>query len=280
MLPIYTDLLLLNPLYLSKREFRKLFLQHLSCFQGKILDIGCGGKPFRRFLADKQYIGVEVTPDRQPDVCAPAEHLPFCDKSFETVLCTEVLEHVPEPSHVLTECFRVMKSGAVLYITVPMTWYLHYEPNDFYRFTRYGIQYLCKKAGFDVVSIERSGGFTMFLCLRLSEFFHKILYKYIFCPLKIIGTRNLAIRKKLATLMLIPYQLTALLTVCLFDRFSPLDARGWVVLAVKNSGQDKVEQPAKQRCYKTKPHKTGLRHGHNIDNIQELLAQIEGEDSS
>ena len=46
--------------------------------------------------------------------------------------------------------------------------------------------------------------------------------------------------------------------------------------ALRN-GLDQVEKPAKQRIYKTKPHKMGLRAGHNIDNIQELLAQIEGE---
>ncbi len=47
--------------------------------------------------------------------------------------------------------------------------------------------------------------------------------------------------------------------------------------ALRN-GLDQVEQPAKQLSYKTKPHKMGLRDGRNIDNIQELLAQIEGED--
>ena len=48
--------------------------------------------------------------------------------------------------------------------------------------------------------------------------------------------------------------------------------------ALRN-GLDKIEQPAKQHSYKTKPHKMGVRTGRNIDNIQELLAQIEGEDS-
>lgn len=47
--------------------------------------------------------------------------------------------------------------------------------------------------------------------------------------------------------------------------------------ALRN-GLDQVEQPANQRSYKTKPHKMGLLDGRNIDNIQELLAQIEGED--
>ena len=52
-----------------------------------------------------------------------------------------------------------------------------------------------------------------------------------------------------------------------------------VVNEALRAGLDQVEQPAKQRRYKTKPHPMGLRPGRNIDNIQELLAQIEGEDS-
>ncbi len=43
-------------------------------------------------------------------------------------------------------------------------------------------------------------------------------------------------------------------------------------------GLDQVEKPAKQRRYQTNPHKMGLRQGRSLDNIQELLAQVEGED--
>jgi len=52
-----------------------------------------------------------------------------------------------------------------------------------------------------------------------------------------------------------------------------------IVNEALRAGLDHVERPARQRRYKTKPHKMGLKHGRNIDNIQELLAQIEGEDS-
>jgi len=52
-----------------------------------------------------------------------------------------------------------------------------------------------------------------------------------------------------------------------------------IVNEALRAGLDQVEQPAKQRPYKTKPHRMGLRQGRNLDNIQELLAQIEGEDS-
>ncbi len=50
-----------------------------------------------------------------------------------------------------------------------------------------------------------------------------------------------------------------------------------VVNEALRAGLDQVEQPAKRRRYKTEPHAMGLRAGRNIDNIQELLAQIEGE---
>jgi len=52
-----------------------------------------------------------------------------------------------------------------------------------------------------------------------------------------------------------------------------------IVNEALRAGLDQVEQPAKQRPYKTQPHRMGLRQGRNLDNIQELLAQIEGEDS-
>lgn len=52
-----------------------------------------------------------------------------------------------------------------------------------------------------------------------------------------------------------------------------------VVNDALRAGLDRVEIPARQRAYTTKPHAMGLRQGRNLDNIQELLAQIEGEDS-
>ena len=52
-----------------------------------------------------------------------------------------------------------------------------------------------------------------------------------------------------------------------------------IVNEALRAGLNQVEQPAKQSRYETKPHEMGIRHGRNLDNIQELLAQIEGEDS-
>lgn len=230
---IYPDLLFRNPLYLSKREFRIIFLRNRHYLTGSVLDVGCGIKPFKALLKGQTYIALERKFAVDPDVSGSADSLPFRAESFDSVICSEVLEHVPEPLSVLSECFRVLKTGGTLYLSAPMMWYLHYEPHDYYRYTSYGIRYLCEKAGFHIVRIERMGGLALFLCLRLSEFLHRLLYKNVFFPLKYFGKNNLPARKKLATICLVPYQLAALGAVTLFDRFSPRDARGWVVVADK-----------------------------------------------
>jgi hypothetical protein len=125
-----------------------------------------------------------------------------------------------------------MKPNGILYVTVPMTWQIHSEPYDFYRFTRYGIQFLCEKSGFDVVSLERMGGFTMYFFLRASAFLNTVLRRTVLAPLFFLGVKS-KIRVQLATLALVPFHLIALAMIFLFDRFSPSGARGWVLLAVR-----------------------------------------------
>jgi len=131
--------------------------------RGLLLDIGCGDKPYAALFPQvSRYIGIDLPPTtpvvRRPDVWASALSLPFADRCFETVFCAQVLEHVPRPEELLREAFRVLKVGGQIILTVPQTWGLHEEPHDYYRFTRYGLQYLLEDAGFQVRSIEPRGG--------------------------------------------------------------------------------------------------------------------------
>jgi SAM-dependent methyltransferase len=151
--------------------------RHRAQIRGRVLDIGCGTKPYRRlFPAAAQYIGTETnrtfTPGSRADVTAFGEALPFRTGTFDAVICTEVLEHVPEPGDFLREVFRVILPGGVLLLTTPQTWGLHEEPYDFYRYTKYGLEYLFRKAGFEIVEISPTTGTLGTVGQRLSSFFY------------------------------------------------------------------------------------------------------------
>jgi len=130
---------------------------------GWLLDIGCGNQPYAHlFPSVARYVGVDLPPppdtQRCADVWASGLHLPFVAARFDTVLCAQVLEHVPQPQQLVEEAFRVLKVGGRLILTAPQTWGLHEEPQDYYRFTRYGLHYLLESAGFEVQSIQARGG--------------------------------------------------------------------------------------------------------------------------
>ncbi|MBL0340959.1 MAG: class I SAM-dependent methyltransferase [Bacteroidetes bacterium] len=91
------------------------------------------------------------------DIIYDGINIPFPDNEFDIIFCTEVMEHVPNPEHFLSEINRVLQSGGVLIMTTPFMVQLHEEPYDFYRYTKYGIQHLLNKSGFEVKNIVAFG---------------------------------------------------------------------------------------------------------------------------
>lgn len=130
---------------------------------GLLLDMGCGNQPYAYlFPTATRYVGIDLPPppgvSRCADLWGSGLRLPFASERFDTVLCAQVLEHVPRPELLIAQAFRVLKAGGQLILTAPQTWGLHEEPQDYYRFTKYGLQYLLESAGFQVQSIEARGG--------------------------------------------------------------------------------------------------------------------------
>ncbi len=160
---------------LDRLNFAKKFAQ------GRLLDVGCAEKPYEELFSSKvtEYIGVDhpatFHPRSKIDIFAAAAALPFRDGAFDTVLATQVIEHLAQPALVFKEIQRVLKPGGYLIITAPHIWALHEEPSDYYRYTKYGLEYLCQKAGLKPDIIEPMGGFWATFSIRLSYYVYDYL---------------------------------------------------------------------------------------------------------
>lgn len=135
--------------------------------RGRLLDIGCGGKPYKRLALQhaSEYVGLDQPGSSrdgvEPDLESTAYDIPAPDGSFDTVLCTAVLEHLEEPQAALEEAFRVLAPRGSAIYTAPLYWHCHEAPRDFYRFTEFGLRHLFLKVGFEDVLIQPLSGFVV-----------------------------------------------------------------------------------------------------------------------
>lgn len=125
----------------------------------KVLDVGAGMAPYRELFADLDYTTVDWAeslhnPDTASDIIAPAHAIPLPDASVDGIVFTQVLEHIPEPGPVLDEFVRLLKPDGTLWLTVPLTWYLHEVPYDFYRYTPWGLRHVLEQAGFEDIDVQ------------------------------------------------------------------------------------------------------------------------------
>lgn len=162
-----------SPLYTIQSSLWKSVQKHADRLEGRLLDIGCGQQPYRSLLTRvTNYVGLDLPKGQAPgvtvDVYGSAMTLPFADNSFDSLISSEVLEHLPEPGQALTEAARVSRPGAWLLLTVPWLWPVHAAPHDFYRYTPFGLRYLLEKSGFRVESIEKTGGLVAAAGQRLA----------------------------------------------------------------------------------------------------------------
>jgi len=164
---------------------------------GMILDVGCGMKPYKSLLnaSGSAYYGTDYPltmkgsygKSTKADFFSESTLLPFNNNTFDTLLSTQMLEHVSDPKKVIQEMGRVLKPGGIMILSAPMTWPLHEEPYDFFRYTLHGLRHLLQKANFEILDeIPRGNNFTtmaqMLLDTQLdntSQSFPKRLYSLI-----------------------------------------------------------------------------------------------------
>lgn len=153
----------------EKRGLYQSMVSAAACVSGDLLDVGCGDKPYEPVFSGRvsSYTGIECSASYsgsfneasgKADLTYDGAHLPFPDGSFDTVLCTQVLEHVESPSELLAEMARVLRPGGRLIATVPFCYRIH-DRRDYWRFTAGGLEVLVTDAGLAVETIEARGTF-------------------------------------------------------------------------------------------------------------------------
>lgn len=130
----------------------------------KVLDAGAGEAPYRDLFARCDYTTADWPASvhaggRSADLQADLHELPVPSASFDFVLITEVLEHVADPDRVLAELARVLHVGGGLLLTVPFVCELHEAPHDVGRYTRFGIDEMLSRAGFEQREVRPLTGY-------------------------------------------------------------------------------------------------------------------------
>ncbi|HEY4149912.1 MAG TPA: methyltransferase domain-containing protein [Chitinophagaceae bacterium] len=158
--------LFINPFYFIRRALYKGIREEAPQLEGKLMDFGCGRKPYENLFNVKEYTGVDMEQTghdhslSKVDVYYDGKTLPFGDNHFDAVFCGEVVEHIFNPDEILPEIVRVMKPGGRLLLTVPFCWNEHEVPFDYARYTSFGITHLLEKHQLRVIRLKKSGSFA------------------------------------------------------------------------------------------------------------------------
>jgi SAM-dependent methyltransferase len=136
-------------------------LREMSDFNpGATLDVGAGELGYRELFAARStsFISVDFDYTLGPTIAGSALALPLRSNSFDTLLSTQTLEHLPDPRRALEEFHRVLRANGRLLLSAPQSWPMHMVPHDYYRYTRFGLEWMLAQSGFSIERIEPCGG--------------------------------------------------------------------------------------------------------------------------
>lgn len=156
------------------------FYQHYIAkyVSGKLADLGCGNVPF--YAVYKNLVHENICADwpnsahqnHYLDVeCDLNQPLPFPDREFDSIIISEVLEHISNPELIWTEMSRILKPQGKLLLSVPFFYKIHEAPYDFYRYTEFALRNFAEKNNLTVLELKRFGG--------LPEIFTDLIAKFV-----------------------------------------------------------------------------------------------------
>jgi len=133
--------------------------------KGNLLDLGCGKVPL--YHAYREYVTDNITVDWENTLyeneyldfeCDITKVLPFEGEEFDTIILSDVLEHIPEPENLWKEMSRILSIGGKIIMNVPFYYFLHGKPHDFYRYTEFALRRFVENSGLRLIQLEPIGG--------------------------------------------------------------------------------------------------------------------------
>ncbi len=170
----------INPFYFARTGLHGAMVDLAPSLSGRLLDVGCGSKPYRSLFEVEAYIGLDVDSESSrrlavADQLYDGHSFPFDDKIFDSVLCNQVLEHVFNPDQFLCEIARILKPGGKLLLTVPFVWDEHEQPHDYARYSSFGLRALLEKNGFRLIVHKKLGADASTLFQLLNAYLFKVI---------------------------------------------------------------------------------------------------------
>lgn len=133
--------------------------------RGRLLDLGCGKVPL--FCAYRDYISDNICVDWENTLhknlyldfeCDLTKPLPFQDQEFDTIILSDVLEHIPQPDDLWKEMSRILSVDGKIIMNVPFYYWLHEQPHDYYRYTEFALQRFVDNSGLKIIQLRPVGG--------------------------------------------------------------------------------------------------------------------------
>lgn len=188
------------PIERAMREFGRQFDS-----QSRILDIGCGYKPYAKYFQGK-YIGVDH--DRKhsnADIISDSAHVPLAAESIDAIILNQTLEHTEDLAGTIAEIKRLLKPNGLVFISVPLVMKIHSIPLpsensphhnfdqqkiktwniDFWRFTKFGLISLFRE--WQIVQLEETSGYAGTIGQLINYFLASFGLPYVFIPIYLIN---------------------------------------------------------------------------------------------
>jgi SAM-dependent methyltransferase len=187
--------LVINPFYFARAGLAKSIAIFAHLLKGRLLDIGCGSKPYKKLFVVDEYVGLDIDSEitrkrNMAEVLYDGKLFPLPSNSFDSALCNQVLEHVFNPDEFLSEIYRVLKPNGKLLLTLPFVWDEHEKPYDYARYSSFGLKFLLEKNGFHILDHKKIGADVTIVFQLINAYIFKVIQNWP-CLIRVILTVSL-----------------------------------------------------------------------------------------